>query len=84
MPVLVGGQVIDAGDIVVADDDGPVVVPRVGADDALVASRARLAKEEATRAAFLTGELGLDRYGMRPVLEELGVTYRRHPLADQA
>lgn len=84
VPIVVGGQVIDAGDIIVADDDGLVVVPREGADDALEASRARLAKEEATRQAFLGGQLGLDRYGMRPVLEELGVTYRRHPLADQA
>jgi len=81
VPIVVGGQVIDAGDIVVADDDGLVVVPRAQADDALVASRARLAKEEATRAAFEGGELGLDRYGMRPVLADLGVAYRRHPEA---
>ncbi|WP_062461962.1 4-carboxy-4-hydroxy-2-oxoadipate aldolase/oxaloacetate decarboxylase [Demequina soli] len=84
VPVIVGGQVIDAGDILVADDDGIVVVPRARADDALDASRARLAKEEATRDAFLAGELGLDRYGMRPVLAELGVTYRRHPEAGPA
>ena len=84
VPVVVGGQVIDAGDIIVADDDGLVVVAREGADDALEKSRARLAKEEATRQAFLGGELGLDRYGMRPVLQELGVTYRRHPLAGPA
>ncbi|WP_062301612.1 4-carboxy-4-hydroxy-2-oxoadipate aldolase/oxaloacetate decarboxylase [Demequina subtropica] len=82
VPIVVGGQVIDAGDIIVADDDGVVVVPRAGADDALVKSRARLDKEEATRQAFLGGELGLDRYGMRPVLADLGVTYRRHPEAD--
>ncbi|WP_062516142.1 4-carboxy-4-hydroxy-2-oxoadipate aldolase/oxaloacetate decarboxylase [Demequina gelatinilytica] len=82
VPIVVGGQVIDAGDIVVADDDGVVVVPRAEADDALVRSRARLDKEEATRQAFLGGELGLDRYGMRPVLADLGVTYRRHPEAD--
>ncbi len=84
VPIVVGGQVIDAGDIIVADDDGLVVVPRKEADDALVASRARLAKEEATREAFVGGELGLDRYGMRPVLDRLGVTYRRHPEADPA
>ncbi|SEJ37694.1 4-carboxy-4-hydroxy-2-oxoadipate aldolase/oxaloacetate decarboxylase [Demequina mangrovi] len=82
VPIVVGGQVIDAGDIIVADDDGIVVVPRATADDALARSRARLAKEEATREAFVGGELGLDRYGMRPVLADLGVTYRRHPEAD--
>ncbi|WP_062465935.1 4-carboxy-4-hydroxy-2-oxoadipate aldolase/oxaloacetate decarboxylase [Demequina maris] len=84
VPIVVGGQVIDAGDIVVADDDGLVVVPRQEADDALVKSRARLDKEEATRQAFVGGELGLDRYGMRPVLADLGVTYRRHPEAGPA
>ncbi|MDN4473215.1 4-carboxy-4-hydroxy-2-oxoadipate aldolase/oxaloacetate decarboxylase [Demequina zhanjiangensis] len=81
VPVVINGQVIDAGDILVCDDDGIVVVPRGQADDALAKSRARLAKEEATRASFLKGELGLDRYGMRPVLADLGVTYRRHPEA---
>lgn len=81
VPIVVGGQVIDAGDIIVADDDGLVVVPRDEADAALEKSRARLAKEEATRQAFLDGQLGLDRYGMRPVLDDLGVVYRRHPKA---
>ncbi|WNM24974.1 4-carboxy-4-hydroxy-2-oxoadipate aldolase/oxaloacetate decarboxylase [Demequina capsici] len=84
VPIVVAGQVIDAGDILVCDDDGVVVVPRKGADEALALSQARVAKEEATRAAFIDGQLGLDRYGMRPVLEELGVTYRRHPEADPA
>ncbi len=81
VPVILGGQAIDPGDILVCDDDGIVVVPRLEADDALAKSRARLAKEEATRTAFLGGELGLDRYGMRPRLQEMGVTYRRHPEA---
>ena len=50
----------------------------------LARSIAREEKEAATRAAFLEGQLGLDRYGMRPVLEQLGVTYRRHPEASQS
>jgi 4-hydroxy-4-methyl-2-oxoglutarate aldolase len=76
VPVVVGGQMIDAGDVVVADDDGVVVVAREDAPHAVEASRARVAKEEAARAAFESGELGLDRYGLRPLLVDLGVTYR--------
>lgn len=81
VPIVIEGQPIDAGDILVCDDDGVVVVPREEAADALERSRTRLAKEEATRTAFLAGELGLDRYGMRPHLEDLGVVYRPHPEA---
>ncbi len=82
VPVVINGQVIDAGDLLVCDDDGVAVVPRLQADEVLAKSIAREEKEAATRAAFIEGELGLDRYGMRPVLENLGVTYRRHPEAD--
>ncbi|MEO3829789.1 4-carboxy-4-hydroxy-2-oxoadipate aldolase/oxaloacetate decarboxylase [Actinomadura sp. B10D3] len=74
-PVVVGGQVICAGDAVLADDDGVVCVPRALVDRTLAASRARAEKEEATRSAFRAGELGLDRYGLRAVLDRLGVRY---------
>jgi len=60
---------------VVADDDGVVVVPRLDVPDAVAKSRARVEKEAATRAAFRQGELGLDRYGLRETLKELGVEY---------
>jgi 4-hydroxy-4-methyl-2-oxoglutarate aldolase len=78
LPVVIAGQRIEAGDIIVADDDGVVVVPRLEAAATVEASEARLAKEAATRAAFQTGELGLDRYGLRPLLERLGVEYVAH------
>jgi 4-hydroxy-4-methyl-2-oxoglutarate aldolase len=75
VPVAVGGQVVHPGDVVLADDDGVVVVPRNRAREAVEASEAREAKEAASRAAFREGQLGLDRYGLREKLVRLGVTY---------
>ena len=63
------------GDVILADDDGVVVVPRAAVGQALAAARARAGQEEAARAAFAGGELGLDRYGLRAVLAGLGVEY---------
>ncbi|GGL66356.1 4-carboxy-4-hydroxy-2-oxoadipate aldolase/oxaloacetate decarboxylase [Streptomyces fumigatiscleroticus] len=76
VPVVIGGQVIRPGDVILADDDGVVVVPRQKAREAAEASRKREDKEAATRAAFLQGQLGLDRYGLREKLAQLGVTYQ--------
>ena len=76
LPVVVAGQLIEPGDVVVADDDGVVVVPLGEVATTLAAAEARAVKEEAARKAFLEGDLGLDRYGLRPLLEQLGVTYR--------
>ncbi|GGC85437.1 4-carboxy-4-hydroxy-2-oxoadipate aldolase/oxaloacetate decarboxylase [Tersicoccus solisilvae] len=78
LPVVIGGQLITPGDVIVADDDGVVCVPRERSTEALTAAEARAAKEEATRAAFRGGELGLDRYGLRAKLRELGVAYVKH------
>lgn len=78
VPVVLGGQVVHPGDVVVADDDGVMVVPRADVPRALTAARARVEKEDATRAAFRQGELGLDRYGMREKLVALGLEYVRH------
>ena len=75
VPVVLGGQVVNAGDVVCADDDGVVVVARSEADWALEKSRARLEKEDASRARIAAGELGLDFYDLRTKLAELGVTY---------
>jgi len=75
VPVVLGGQTVHPGDAVVADDDGVMVVPRGEVDRALAAARAREDKEAATRAAFEAGELGLDRYGLRATLADLGVEY---------
>lgn len=81
LPVVIAGQRISAGDVVIADDDGVVVVPREQVPATLVAAQARLEKEAATRAAFQGGELGLDRYGLRGLLADLGVTYKSHAQA---
>ncbi|HET9138295.1 MAG TPA: 4-carboxy-4-hydroxy-2-oxoadipate aldolase/oxaloacetate decarboxylase, partial [Actinophytocola sp.] len=78
LPVVIAGQRIEAGDVIVADDDGVVCVPRRSAGDTVAASAARVEKEAAARAAFERGELGLDRYGLRAVLDRLGVVYRDH------
>ncbi|WP_225635583.1 4-carboxy-4-hydroxy-2-oxoadipate aldolase/oxaloacetate decarboxylase [Streptomyces solaniscabiei] len=78
VPVAVNGQVIRPGDVIVADDDGVVVVPREQARRTAEASEAREKKEAAARAAFVEGQLGLDRYGLREKLERLGVTYRSY------
>ncbi|MCW2618625.1 MAG: ligK [Modestobacter sp.] len=78
VPVTLGGQVVHPGDVVVADDDGVLVVPRADVPRALTASQARVDKEAASRAAFQRGELGLDRYGLRDKLKDFGIEYVPH------
>jgi len=75
VPVAIGGTVVHPGDVVVADDDGVVCVPRARAAAVAEAGRQRLAREDEARDAFARGELGLDRYGLREVLGRLGVRY---------
>jgi 4-hydroxy-4-methyl-2-oxoglutarate aldolase len=75
LPVACGGVTIRPGDVVVADDDGVVVVERERAPDVVVAVRARLVREDETRARLAAGELGLDLYGFREKLEEMGVRW---------
>jgi 4-hydroxy-4-methyl-2-oxoglutarate aldolase len=75
VPVVLGGQIVRPGDVILADDDGVVCVPREEAREVAEASAAREGKEALARAAFLDGELGLDRYGLRETLVRLGVTY---------
>jgi 4-hydroxy-4-methyl-2-oxoglutarate aldolase len=75
VPLTLGGQRICPGDVVVADDDGVVVVERTRASEVIALSQARADKEAATRAAFERGEVGLDVYGMRQRLPGLGVQY---------
>ncbi|MFW3169717.1 4-carboxy-4-hydroxy-2-oxoadipate aldolase/oxaloacetate decarboxylase [Geodermatophilus sp. CPCC 206100] len=75
VPVVLGGQVIHPGDVVLGDDDGVMVVPRADVPRALTAGQARLDKEAVNRAAFQQGELGLDRYGLREKLPDFGIEY---------
>ena len=75
VPVVLGGVVVDPGDVIVADDDGVVVVKREEAGSALEQSRAREVKEAAARTRLAAGELGIDMYGLRSLLDSLGVTY---------
>jgi 4-hydroxy-4-methyl-2-oxoglutarate aldolase len=75
VPVVCAGVQVEPGDVVVADDDGVVVVPRSRAADVLDAADDRLAKETDTRRRLETGELGLDFYGLRNKLEALGVRW---------
>ncbi|MBO3664888.1 4-carboxy-4-hydroxy-2-oxoadipate aldolase/oxaloacetate decarboxylase [Microbacterium stercoris] len=77
VPVILDGALVNPGDVVIADDDGVVVVPRETAAHALAAAEARVAKEEADRAAYASGQLSLDRKGLRPLLDELGIRYVR-------
>ena len=75
VPIVIGGQTVRPGDAILADDDGVVCVPREVVPDAVRAAQAREDKEAGARQAFREGELGLDRYGLRKVLAELGVQY---------
>lgn len=75
VPIILGGQLIRPGDAILADDDGVMVVPRREVAHALEAAQARIDKESASREAFRNGELGLDRYGLRTKLAELGVEH---------
>ena len=81
VPVVCAGQLVHPGDLLVADNDGVVIVPHRSAEDALRQSEARERKEAATRARLQAGELGLDIYGMRDKLAAKGLVYR--PFVDR-
>ena len=75
IPVICASQRIEPGDVVVADDDGVVVVPRSHATATAHAATTRITNEEDKRKRLASGELGLDLYKMREKLAELGLKY---------
>ncbi|MEZ3159366.1 4-carboxy-4-hydroxy-2-oxoadipate aldolase/oxaloacetate decarboxylase [Microbacterium sp. BWT-B31] len=75
VPVVLGGVIVNPGDIVVADDDGVTIVPRARAAEALAASQSRAQREARNRARYEAGEISMDINQLRGVLDDLGVVY---------
>jgi 4-hydroxy-4-methyl-2-oxoglutarate aldolase len=73
--IVCAGAIVRPGDVIVADADGVVVVQRAHAAAVAALGQKRLEKEAASRAQLKAGALGVDLYGLRAKLKELGVEY---------
>jgi 4-hydroxy-4-methyl-2-oxoglutarate aldolase len=75
VPIICAGAIVNPGDVIVADADGVVVVAREAASEVAAQGEQRRKKEENSRDRLAKGELGIDFYGLRAKLKELGVEY---------
>jgi 4-hydroxy-4-methyl-2-oxoglutarate aldolase len=75
VPVVAAGQLVRPGDIVIADDDGVVVLPVSAGPRVAEAATKRLADEAGKRSKLESGAFGVDMYNLRPLLADLGVEY---------
>lgn len=73
--IMCAGAVVRPGDVIVGDQDGVVIVKREAATEAARLGAERISREENSRERLRAGELGLDFYGLRPKLTELGIEY---------
>ena len=80
LSLILSGVLVSPGDVVCADDDGVVVVPRLDAAKVAKAGEERERKEAINRARLEKGELGLDIYDMLKSLADKGLKYIDGPL----